>query len=166
MDFLVNASRVFVPRNAAKLLVGIDDEEVKIKVDAGIFEEDDEVLIDAETITIGTVDSTGEGWTIYNATRGGSPTEHAANANVLGPSPAELISYAFNGTTEFSEIFLDGDTEGIFCYQVGENRLKYWQTTWATLTLIIPFKPTNVSAATRKILVWSQQPSVFGASFV
>lgn len=34
MDFLVNASRVFVPRNMAKLLVAIDDEEVKIKVDA------------------------------------------------------------------------------------------------------------------------------------
>lgn len=124
------------------------------------------MIIDAETITIGTVDSTGDGWTIYNVTRGESPTEHAANANVLGPSPAELISYAFNGVTEFSEIFLDGDAEGLFCLEVDAVRLKYWQTTWANLALIIPFKPVNVSAATRKILVWTQQPSVFGASFI
>ena len=166
MDFLANTARMFVPRNMAKLLETIDDDDLTIKVDAEIFEADDEVLIDAETITIGTVASSGDDYTIYNVTRGLSPTAHIAEANVLGPAPVELISYVFNGTTEFSEIFLDGEGEGIFCFVSGTTRLKYWQTTWANQSLIIPFKPATASAATRKILVWTHRPGVFGASFI
>ncbi len=161
MDILANAARVFVARNMAKLLEAMDDSQTTMKVDAAIFTAPNEVLIDAETVTVGTVAGSGEGYIIYNVTRGGSPTAHRANVNVLGPSPVELVSKTFSGADEFAGLFVSGEGDGVFAYVSGTTRLFYFQSGWGNQNIPLAWPPYTPGAMTVKILAWTHEAGVF-----
>lgn len=166
MNLLANAVRVFVPRNMAKLLVAIDTDDTTIRVDAHIFAATNVVIIDGESITIDSVGDSGEGWQEYGVTRGGSPTAHRVEVNVLGPSPVELLSKAFDGVTDFAGLFVSGESDGEFCYEAGGARKFYFQTSWAVQDKQIAWPPYQAPAATVKILVWTHAAGVFSGAFL
>lgn len=165
MKIIASTPVKFVPRNMAKLLESINDSVTQIKVDAAIFATNNHVWIDDEEIIIVDEASSGEGWVIYNVTRGGSPTIHVGDpetgANVLGPSPVELISQAFGGATEFSGIFISGPNDGHFCYEKNSTRRFYFVKLWGNPNITIPWPPYDNETETVRILAWSHVPGSF-----
>ena len=166
MNILANAVRVYCPRNMAKLLEAMDASQTTMKVDAGIFTAPEVVIIDNEEVTVGTVADSGSDYTTYNVTRGASPTAHREEVNVLGSSPVELLTKTFDGSTDFAGLFVSGESDGEFCYEVAGVRKFYFQTTRFAQDEQIAWPPYQAPAQTIRILCWTHAAGIFSGAFI